>query len=141
MNLTKLVDELERDEGLRLKPYRDTVGVLTIGIGRNLDAKGITRGEAYHMLHNDIENAVADVDRRLPWWRELDEQRQRVLVNMAFNLGITGLLGFHHFLAAAQAGDYSAAADAMLRSQWATQVGPRATRLAAMMRGGSEGVA
>ena len=137
MDLGRMVDELERDEGLRLKPYRDSLGVLTIGVGRNLDAVGISRGEAYFLLHNDVERAVADVDKWLPWWTGLDEPRQRVLVNMAFNLGIKRLLGFQRFLAAAQAGRYEDAATEMLASAWAGQVGPRAQRLAAMMRGGA----
>lgn len=138
MNLTALKSELVRDEGLRLKPYRDTVGKLTIGVGRNLDDVGITKDEAMHLLECDIKRVKTDLDRALLWWRGMDEVRQRVLVNMAFNLGITRLMGFKNTLAAMQAGNYADAAKGMLASKWATQVGARATRLAAMMVEGGE---
>ena len=138
MNLTALKEELIRDEGLRLKPYRDTVGKLTIGVGRNLDDVGITKDEAMHLLECDIRRVKADLDLALSWWRGLDDVRQRALVNMAFNLGITRLMGFKNTLAAIRAGNYVDAAKGMLDSKWATQVGERATRLAAMMVEGDE---
>ena len=128
--------ELTRDEGLRLKPYRDTVGKLTIGIGRNLDDVGISQDEAMHLLDNDIARTTAALDKAIPWWRSLNDVRQRVVVNMAFNLGVAGLLGFKNTLAAMQAGRYADAAGGMLASKWATQVGERAKRLAAMMAKG-----
>ena len=127
--------DLIRDEGLRLKPYRDTVGKLTIGIGRNLDDVGISEHEAIAMLNSDIERTWADLDRIAPWWQGLDDVRKRVLLNMAFNLGIGGLAKFKNTLAAVKEGRYADAADEMLASKWANQVGDRATRLAAMMRG------
>ncbi len=128
--------ELTRDEGLRLKPYRDTVGKLTIGIGRNLDDVGISQDEAMHLLDNDIARTTAALDKAIPWWRSLNDVRQRVVVNMAFNLGVAGLLGFKNTLAAMKAGRYADAAEGMLASKWATQVGERAKRLAAMMANG-----
>ena len=127
--------ELVRDEGLRLRIYKDTVGKLTIGVGRNLDDVGISKDEAYLMLDNDIQRTSDSLDKNLPWWKTLDEVRQRVILNMAFNMGINSLLGFKNTLAAIQAGRYNDAADGMLASKWATQVGARATRLADMMRG------
>lgn len=127
--------ELIRDEGLRLRLYKDTVGKITIGIGRNLDDVGISKDEAYLMLDNDIQRTSDSLDKNLPWWKTLDEVRQRVILNMAYNLGINSLLGFKNTLAAIQAGRYNDAADGMLASKWATQVGDRATRLAKMMRG------
>jgi lysozyme len=131
-----LISELRRDEGVRLKPYRCTAGKLTIGVGRNLDDVGITPEEADHLLRNDVARVCADLDARLPWWRGLDEVRQRVLVNMGFNLGIAGLLGFKNTLRSVETGDYLGAAQGMLSSKWAHQVGPRAERLALMMRDG-----
>jgi len=128
--------ELKRDEGLWLKPYRDTVGKLTIGIGRNLDDVGIFENEAEAMLANDITRVCADLDRVLFWWRNLSEVRQRVMVNMAFNLGIQGLLKFKKSLDAARDGDFITAAKEMLDSAWAIQVGARADRLAKMMEQG-----
>jgi lysozyme len=136
MDSEKLIRELTRDEGLRLKPYRCSAGKLTIGIGRNLDDVGISHGEAEIMLRNDISRAEADLDRDLPWWKTLDEVRRRVLVNMAFNLGIRGLLGFKNTLELVRTGRYLDAAQHMLDSKWAKQVGPRAVRLATMMRDG-----
>lgn len=138
MDIAKLTKELTRDEGLRLKPYRDSVGVLTIGIGRNLDDVGISQAEAEFMLANDIEAVAADLDANLPWWRTLDEARQRVLANMTFNVGIVKLLTFKNTLAKTQAGDYLGAAQGMMASLWARQVGPRAERLSIMMRDGGD---
>ena len=138
MNLDALTRELTRDEGVRLKPYRDSVGKLTIGIGRNLDDVGISRAEAEHLLHNDIAEAMLALDRALPWWRTLDEIRQRVIANMAFNMGTVKLLTFKNTLRSVQSGDYLAAAQGMLASKWAKQVGPRAERLALMMRDGGD---
>lgn len=136
MNLDTMRTELIRDEGMKLKPYRCTAGKLTIGVGRNLDDVGITQGEAAHMLDGDIQRTASALDAALPWWRTLDEVRQRVVLNMAFNMGIAGLLKFKHTLAAMQAGKFEDAAAGMLDSQWANQVGQRAQRLAAMMRQG-----
>jgi|SRR6267154_6721114 len=134
MNVPLLISELSRDEGIRLKPYTDSVGKITIGIGRNLTDKGISREEAYHLLNNDIDEVIGELDKRLPWWRRLDDVRQRVLANMAFNLGITKLLTFERTLASIMLGSFGDAATEMLQSQWAKEVGPRAQRLAQMMR-------
>ncbi|HEX8875378.1 MAG TPA: glycoside hydrolase family protein, partial [Phycisphaerales bacterium] len=125
-----LLRELHRDEGLRLKPYRCTAGKLTIGVGRNLDDVGITAEEADYLLRNDVYRAEAALDRQLPWWRNLSDVRQRVILNMAFNLGMAGLLSFKTTLGHVEAGRYLEAAQSMLASKWARQVGPRAERLA-----------
>lgn len=134
MNLVQLKFELRRDEGVRLFPYVDSVGKTTIGVGRNLTDVGIREDESEFLLQNDITRVIAQLDLNIPWWRALGDVRQRVLVNMAFNLGVHSLLGFHKMLDAAQHGQYAEAADEMLNSQWAKQVGDRAKRLAAMMR-------
>lgn len=136
MDINLMRKELIRDEGVRNYPYKDTVGKLTIGVGRNLDGVGIHDDEAYLMLANDIQDAMRSLDKHLPWWRELAEVRQRVLVNMCFNLGITGLLGFKNTLAMIKTGKYTEAAAAMLNSKWAGQVGARAQRLAEQMAKG-----
>ena len=133
--LDKLREELIRDEGLRLMPYTDTVGKLTIGIGRNLTDKGISNEEARMLLDSDIKEHLKLLDDNLEWWRTMSENRQRVLANLAFNMG-SKLLTFTNTLAAMKRGDYEAAADGMAQSKWATQVGPRATRLVQMMREG-----
>ena len=136
MDVARLKKVLIRHEGLRLKPYRDTVGKLTIGVGRNLEDRGITKEEALFMLHNDIKAVIEELDRRIPWWRELDDIRQEVLVNMAFNLGVPRLMRFKRFLSALERRDYEKAAEEMLDSRWAEQVKRRAKELAYAMRHG-----
>lgn len=138
MNVETLSKALKRDEGIRLKPYRCTAGKLTIGIGRNLDDKGISESEAMALLAGDIKEVETSLDAKLPWWRSLNEPRQHVLANMAFNLGIDGLLQFKNTLALIQAGKFDDAASGMLASKWAGQVKGRATRLAKQMQTGIE---
>lgn len=134
MNKQKLVEQLELHEGLRLKPYKDTVGKWTIGIGRNLDDKGITQGEARMMLNNDIDEFVRKLESNIPVYNRLSDCRQNVLVNMAFNMGIGGLKTFRNMLNCLQVADYHGAAKEMLNSKWAEQVGNRALELAEQMR-------
>lgn len=135
MDLDALKTDLIRDEGQRLLPYTDTAGKLTIGIGHNLTDRGISQAVCDAIFSEDIAAVIADIDRELPWWQRLDEPRQRVLANMCFNLGIEKLLMFKHTLDAMARGDYAAAADGMAASLWASQVGPRAQRLIAVMHG------
>ena len=120
---------LKLHEGLKLNPYRDTTGHLTIGYGRNLDDKGITVQEANFMLDNDIAEKAEEVRRYIPWSRDLTRARQDVLIMMCFNLGIHGLLAFRNFLRALKRGDYKEAASHGLDSKWARQVGRRAEHL------------
>lgn len=136
MNIGLLVRNLQAAEGLRLKPYRDTVGKLTIGFGRNLDDVGIREPEAQYMLALDIEQVTAEIDKALPWWRKLNEDREAALAEMGFNLGIAGLLGFKKMLAALEAEDWEAAAAHAMDSTWAKQVGKRAERIAETFRTG-----
>lgn len=136
MNRDALANQLLTDEGLKLKPYRDTVGKWTIGVGRNLDDVGISKSEAMMLLGADIDKVMAQLDEKLPWWRGMSEARQQVIANMAFNMGIETLLTFKNTLAAMKDGRYSEAANGMLASKWALQVGARAQRLAKMMREG-----
>lgn len=142
LDLEAMRAELRRDEGQPgsepvLRPYRDTVGKLTIGFGRNLDDVGITPEEADMMLDHDIAIALGSLTGRVPVFATLDPVRQRVLVNLAFNLGVEGLLGFRHMFAALYRKDYDAAARELLDSKYAGQVGQRAVRLAHMLRTGT----
>lgn len=138
MDFAKIQEELLRDEGLRLKPYKDSVGKLSIGVGRNLDDVGITHAEAMYLLSNDISEALNGVLNLLDpeVWGNLSDNRRRVLVNMAFNLGIPRLSTFKKMLAAVKDQDYVLAAREMLNSKWADQVGARAARLAERMAEG-----
>lgn len=114
-------------------PYKDTVGKLTIGYGRNLDDVGITEQEGRTLLLNDVEIAVKEAQLTWPWLLDHDLIRQQVIYNMAFNLGVPRLSGFKKMLHAMEDFDYEKAAEEMLDSKWATQVGDRATELAEMM--------
>lgn len=135
-NRELLVYELSRDEDVRTKPYKDSVGKLTIGVGRNLDDKGLSKAEINILLNNDINDSEADLDRTFPWWRQLSDNRQRVLLNMCFNLGIKRLAGFKNMLKDVQNDLFDRVAVEMLDSLWARQVGGRAVRLAKMMKNG-----
>jgi len=135
--LERIKEQLVRHEGLRLKPYRCTAGKLTIGIGRNLDDCGISQIEAYVLLENDIQNCEKQLLDEIPEiYNPLDEVRKSVLLNMCYNLGIGGLLGFNNTLAFIAAGDWERAANGMLASKWAKQVGRRAIELSELMRKG-----
>jgi lysozyme len=136
MDLSKLREQLILDEGCERKPYLDTVGKRTIGVGRNLDDVGLSDDEITLMLDNDIKRATYMLDQRIPWWRKLDDVRQNVLANMAFNMG-GKLFTFVNTLAAVKRGDYEGAAKGMKASKWATQTGARAERLANMMKKGT----
>lgn len=132
----QLVADLERDEGVRPFPYTDTVGKLTIGVGRNLSDRGLSADEIEYLLQNDIDAAIDDLNRGIPWWDRLDGVRRQALVNMCVNLGWPRLRGFVRTLAAVRRGDYQGAAEGMRDSLWAKQVGARAERLAQMMETG-----
>lgn len=133
MNLEALRAQIVRHEGLRLKVYNDSLGIPTIGVGRNLQDKGISEMEAMILLENDLGDVMRDLDRELPWWRHMSEIRQLVIADMAFNLGLPRLKGFKNALEAMAEGRYDEAAHEMMDSRWARQVGHRAVRLARMM--------
>jgi len=153
MNTALLEAELRRDEGVRYVPYLDTAKPpkRTCGVGHNMDVSPLpsawtfplSDAQVNQLLARDISTSLAKLDANLPWWRQMDEVRQRVVANMAFNMGIgnaalgTGLLGFKNTLAAMQRGSYAVAAAGMLSSKWAGQVGARAKRLAQAMETGA----
>jgi lysozyme len=134
--LTPLEKQLIRHEGVRARPYRCTAGCLTIGIGRNLDANGLNEDEIMLMLRNDIKDVEFSLEKHLPWFSRLDPVRQDVLVNMGFNLGVSGLLGFKQTLEHVERGEYADAAKHMLSTKWAGQVGKRSRELAQQMQTG-----
>lgn len=136
MNRDALINQLLSDEGVRLKPYRCTAGKLTIGVGRNLDDRGLTQDEAMYLLANDVRRVYSEVTNALPWIVKLNDARQNVLLNMAFQMGIAGLLKFKQTLSHVQAGEFNQAATAMGQSLWAKQTPARAKRLADQMRSG-----
>lgn len=135
MNREKLAAQLTIDEGRRARVYTDTVGKLTVGVGRNISDRAFSDDEIDLMLNNDIKLVEQALDRSLPWWRQMNDARQNVLANMCF-MGIGTLLTFKNTLAAMKDSRYGDAADGMLASKWAKQVGQRAVRLADIMRKG-----
>lgn len=137
--------QLKRHEGLSLVPYRCPAGFLTVGYGHNIDAGSgpdikeddrITETEAEKLLELDLRAVGVSLDSALPGWRKLNEPRQAVLLNMAFNLGTRGLLGFRKALAAIKAGEWDTAAAEMLDSKWKSDVKDRAYELAEQIRTG-----
>ena len=128
-------EQIKTDEGLSLMPYHCTADVLTIGYGRAIGTNGISKSEAEQLLRNDVEVAASDARKYLgdTAFESLSVERQAVLVNMAFNLGINRLRGFKLLKQAILDGDYAEAKAQMLSSRWAEQVKGRATRLAEIM--------
>src|SRR5437762_5018497 len=135
LDLDQLRRDLRQAEGVQSCLYDDATGARltrgstiqgypTIGVGHRCDLP-LSPAAMRFLLHEDIAAAMADLDRHLPWWQRQPEPVQRSLVELTFSLGITGLEGFHHLLAALQAGAYPAAADALGASRWRTQVHDR----------------
>jgi lysozyme len=138
--IEKLAAQLRRDEGQRPLAYQDHLGFLTIGVGRLIDSRkpgaGLRPDEIDYLLRNDINDRVAALQKSLPWFVKLDEARQGVLINMAFQMGTAGLLAFRQTLAMVRDGKYAEAADQMLKSKWAEQTPARAKRLSEQMKTG-----
>lgn len=137
----KLHDELIRDEGMKLKPYRDTMGYLTIGVGHLIQSgekfSELTPYAAMELLDDDIDVAIRRLNNIYPQWQELDDVRQRTLINLTFNLGYK-LGDFRRFLHAAKSGDWDKAADALIQSRWYKQVRLRGPRIVHAIRTGTE---
>ena len=139
MDISKLREELEFDEGCIYEIYNDHLGYPTFGIGHLVLESDSEHGEpvgtpvskerVIECFEKDIESVFSDLERNMPWVSDQPEDIKRVLANMCFNLGITRLLKFQKFLTAIEKQDWNTAAVEMMDSRWATQVGPRATRL------------
>lgn len=151
---SQLTEMLIRHEGLRLKSYRDSKGILTIGVGRNIEGNGfsyeelsmlginanydfetlkITKEQALYLLDNDMTTTIALLSSEVTIFRTLDEVRKDVLIDMCFNLGINKFLGFKKMLNSLGNKDYLEASKEMMDSKWATDVGYRAEELSIMM--------
>jgi len=166
MNKELLEQELIRDEGLKLFPYEDTVSKITIGVGRNLTDKGLTRNElsslglninlnkeqvisvllergltkqeCLMLLSNDIDDAWEDLTTALPWIEQKPEAVQRVCTNMVFNMGISRFLKFKQTISFIRLDKHAEAAEEMMDSKWAAQTGNRAIRLSNLIKSLSE---
>lgn len=120
--MDELIQRIESHEGLRLFPYKDSMDKLTIGFGRNLQDRGISREEAIYLMQNDIEESRMEL-RHYDWFNKLDKVRQEVLVELHFNIGLTRLLKFKMMIGHLIARNYAKAADELLDSAWSKQVG------------------
>ena len=138
MDLTKLAEDVKRAEGLRLKPYTDTVGKVTIGYGRNLTDVGLSQQEVDLLFKNDLNTALRQCWGE-PFWPHVADHdaRARAMVELRFNLGVGKLRGFRKAIAALIVNDFATAANEFLDSAWARQVGDRANRIAAQIRDGT----
>jgi lysozyme len=129
----ELIERVKKHEGFRSKPYKCSAGKLTIGYGRNLEDVGISKTEAEFLLKNDLYRAASQLGRLNINMYQLNRARKNVLIEMIFNLGLYGVLGFKRMLAALREKDYLKASKEMLDSKWAKQVGYRAKKLASIM--------
>lgn len=137
---SELTRQLRGDEGVKATVYKDHLGYDTIGVGRLVDSRktgaGLRSHEIDFLLQNDINDRIDQLMRRLPWFQNLDDARKGVLLNMSFQMGVDGLLGFKNTLAMIERGDYARASEGMLQSLWARQTPERAKRMADQMKTG-----
>lgn len=135
-DFSALVDDTKQAEGLKLKAYKDAVGVWTIGFGTNLQELEIDVSLAERWLVERLATSARECE-RFPWFAALTARRQRAIVELVYNLGLTRFLGFTRMQKALSGRDYDTAALELLDSKWAKQVGPkRSQRLAEMIRHG-----
>ena len=135
-----LLKQIKEEEGLVLHAYKDHLGYLTIGYGRLIDKNkggGITKEEAEYLLKNDIERFINEIKKNISFFNDLNDARQAVIINMAFQMGISGLLGFKNTLKFIENKEFDKAADNMMLSKWATQTPSRAKRLSEQIRSGN----
>ena len=135
-HIDKLLEQLIRHEGMELKPYKCTSDKLTIGVGRNLQDVGITKEEALVLLENDVRNVEQQLKHYMPWSETLDPVRRAALINFVFNVGIGTALKFENAMAALKASDFDIAAEQLLDSRWANQVGQRRMEISEQIRTG-----
>ncbi|MCP4470166.1 MAG: lysozyme [Gammaproteobacteria bacterium] len=131
----KLKGMITEHEGKRLDMYQDSKGIYTVGVGHNLEDKGISEAVCDLMLTEDIEEAIGDAN-TFRWFEDLNQPRQAVIIDMIFNLGLTRFSGFKRTIKFIENELYQSAAKEMLDSKWADQVGRRAIRLSEIMRMG-----
>ena len=137
--MNKLIEQLKIHEGVKLKPYKCTAGKLTIGIGRNLEDVGISMEEAEYFLQNDIAEARSQLLHAFPWMGEFNDARISAMINFTFNVGIGTVKKFENTLSYMQSGEWDKAADEMMDSRWARQVGNRAIEVTEQIRTGKWG--
>ena len=147
ISMCEAVQRLAFHEGCVLKPYKDTHGLWTIGIGRctdknpftteelravgpNWKSEGITKNAAYMLLRNDIRRILRSLKEKIAFWYELDDERQYALLDMAFQMGVNGVLRFKKMLAAMGVGNWIEAKAECLDSNYGREFKTRALRIA-----------
>ena len=152
LDMGEMINRLILHEGLKLKPYKDTKGKLTIGIGRCIDTNpftceelkavgdwknGITRNAAFMLCRNDINKSITNLRKRISFFDRLDKERQYALIDMCYQMGIEGLCQFKKMIAAMGTGNYIEASKHCLDSKYAKQDAPtRAKRIAKLIETG-----
>ena len=151
LDMAEMITRLKLHEGCSLMPYKCPANKLTIGIGHNLEdnpltkeeqevlgdwRKGITRENAHYLCRNDINKCIEDLRRNISFFDNLDKERKYALIDLCFNLGIRTLLTFKKTLASIACGNYRTAAEQLLQSKYASQVGKRAKRIAILIETG-----
>ena len=131
MMLERVIESLKQEEGFRGMPYKDTLGILTIGYGTKLP---LTKEEAEMLLKHRLEEKILELSEKEPFFLDLPQKAQEVIANMVYQLGVGGVLKFKKMWAALKDKDYQKAADEMLDSKWAKQTPNRAKRLVEIMR-------
>jgi lysozyme len=139
MNIERLRLQITKHEGIELMPYRCTSDKLTIGVGRNIEDRGISHETAMQMLDEDIDICINELQQTVSYWDDLPERVQEALINLCFNMGISRLMAFKKTFGFLREGMYEKAADELLESRYANQVGQRAIDVANMIREGAEG--
>lgn len=132
MNEAQITEDLREDEGEVLHAYKDSLGYLTIGVGILIDQRkggGITKEESAYLLANHIRRKAGELLARAPWVADLNDARQGALVNMCFQMGVEGVLGFRNSLALIRAGKFEEAGAALKQSKWYGQTPNRAARV------------
>jgi lysozyme len=143
-SMEKLISTLKRHEGVKTHAYRDSLGILTIGCGRNINNSskdkgiGISIDEIEYMLQNDIERTIKELSQEYVWFNDMEEGARRDgIINMHFNLGRFRFAGFKKAIAHMESGSYDAAATEFLDSRWAKQVKGRALEVTDMIKSGT----
>ena len=134
MDMVRLRETITRHEGSRLQMYQDSLGIWTIGVGHNIQEKGISPKVMELMLDEDLEEAISELKRSVSFFSKMPQQVQEALVNLSFNMGIPRLMQFKKTLALLREGNFESAADELLDSRYAEQVGRRALEIADMIR-------
>lgn len=143
MTTDTLFDEIEFDEGCKLKAYKDSRGFWSIGIGHNLQVDpslfphlqhlitdGISLDQARDLFNNDAAGVLHGLDLHIPWWRNMNGARQNAVANLTFNLGVAKFMTWHHTIGFLQAEQYVSAGTEIQGTQpWASQVHERANRI------------